>query len=240
MIKIAICEDRLSDMTFLQECLHKLLTEKKISYTLTSFTSGKDMFQALEQENFAISFIDIYLDEINGILLAKRIRAENRNAAIIFTTSSQQYMAEGYQIGVLHYLLKPFAIEGVEEALDRALRTVEISEQYIELTINRQKEQILHREINYVESQNRSCVLFTDLGEKTAYIRLEELEKKLNDPRFLRCHRSFLVNMDKVIGIDKREFIMVDQRHISMGREQVKQIQQRYARYKIKKVREGE
>lgn len=240
MIKIAICEDKLSDMAFLQESLHKLLTERQLSYTLTSFTSGKDMLEALEEEQFAISFIDIYLDEINGILLAKRIRSENRNAAIVFTTSSSQHMAEGFQIGVLHYLLKPFTVEAVEEALDRGLRMAEISEQSIELTINRKKEQLLHREIHYVESQNRCCILHTDLGEKSVYLRLDVLEEQLADPRFLRCHRSFLVNMDQIIGIEKREFILADQQRIPMNREQAKQLQQQYARYKIKKVREGE
>lgn len=240
MIKIAICEDKLSDLTFLQTCLHQLLTEKQVSYTVTSFTSGKDMYQALTEESFTISFIDIYLDTVNGILLAQRIREKNRHAAIIFTTSSQEYMAEGYQIGVLHYLVKPLTIEGVEEALDRALRTTKISERYIEVTVNRQREQILLRDINFVEFQNRVCILFTNDGEKTVYIRLNELEEMLNDPRFLRCHRSFLVNMDKVVGIEKREFLLADHHRIPINREQAKELQQSYARYKIKKVREGE
>lgn len=240
MIKIAICEDKLEDLSFLQDCLQKLLIENQISYTLTSFTSGKDMLQALEEDRFALSFIDIYLDEVDGIVLAKKIRAQNREAAIVFTTSSEAHMAMGYQIGVLHYLLKPFVLKDVEEALNRALRMVAVSERYSEVTVKRQKEQLLHREIRFVESQNRSCVFFTESSEKQVYCRLDALEEQLDDPRFLRCHRSFLVNMDKIVGIEKREFILDDQTRIPMNREKAKQLQADYANYKIRQVREGD
>lgn len=240
MIKIAICEDKLEDLTFLQQCLQKLLKENQISYTLTSFTSGKDMLHSLEEDYFAISFIDIYLDEVDGIVLAKKLRAQSREAAIVFTTFSEEHMAVGYQIGVLHYLLKPFILEDVEEALNRALRTVAVSEQSSEIVVNRQKEQLLHRELFSIESQNRCCVLVTESGEKQVYCRLDQLEDQLNDSRFLRCHRSFLVNMDKIVGIEKREFILSNCTRIPINREKSKHIQASYTRYKIQKVREGD
>lgn len=239
MINIAICEDKLEDMTFLQESLHQLLTEKELSYNLTCFTSGRDMLEALGKQRFAISFIDIYLDEISGIMLAQKIREENREAPIIFTTRSQDYMADGYELGVLHYLVKPFTYEHVAEALERALRVAKYSEQYLEVRVNREMEKILFREIYYIESQNRYCIINTTNDEKSVICRMDDLESQLeNDPRFLRCHRSFIVNMDKIYSAEKLDFVLNDKRRVPMNRETLRQLKDTFTNYRINKVRE--
>ncbi|MEO1770007.1 LytR/AlgR family response regulator transcription factor [Candidatus Enterococcus ferrettii] len=236
-MKIAICEDELADEQFLRQTLELLLNEQNLSYSMISFTSGKQMLAALETESFDISFIDIYLDEVDGVALAKEMRKNNRNSAIIFTTSSQEYMAEGYTLGVLHYLVKPFSIADVKEALDRALLKVKEYERCLEVVVHRRKELIFFRDIKYVESQSRCCVLHTTSGEKAVYENLNRIEKQLEDPSFLRCHRSFIVNMDNVMALETQDFVLFSGEKVPMKRDNVKALREAYVQYRLNAVR---
>lgn len=240
MIKIAICEDQLEDLNFLQEHLHQLLTEKEISYNITCFTSGKDMLKCLEKQLFSIYFIDIYLDEVSGILLAQTIREKNREAPLVFTTRSQDHYVDGFELGVLHYLTKPFTYEQVKEALERSLKVASYNEQFLEVVVNRERMYLLYREIVFIESQNRYCRIVTTSGDFMVYTRLDDLEEQLVDARFLRCHRSFIVNMDKIAWVEKRDFILINSQRIPMTRDAVKRHKAAFADYRIKKVREEE
>lgn len=238
MLKLAICEDRQEDLNYLEQHLKQFLTKETLDFTITTFTSGKSMLEVLEKRQFDLYFIDIYLDEVNGILLAEKIRLTNKEAAIVFTTSSAHHMAEGYQLGILHYLLKPFTREDIKESLRRALRVIQVKDRSIEVMVERIATRIFHKQIQYVEFRNRYCTLFTDRGDKVVYCSLNELEDQLDDPRFLRCHRSFLINMDEVIGMKTRDFLMSDGREIPMSREHAKKLREAYAKYKINRVRE--
>ncbi|MBO1306999.1 response regulator transcription factor [Enterococcus sp. 669A] len=238
MLKIAICEDKQKDLDYLEKGLNQLLTEKKVPYIINTYTTGQGMLKVLEKEQFDIYFIDIYLDEVSGILLAQKIRSMNRLAAIVFITSSAQHMAEGYRIGVLHYLLKPFTLEELQEALERALRIIPVEERKTKLVVHRKNVEVLHRDIHYVEIQNRSCTLYTSQGEKMVYCSLNELEEKLDDPRFLRCHRSFLVNMEWITSIEERDFVVDGEKKVPINRESASKLKASYVRFRLNKVRE--
>lgn len=237
-MKIAICENDLLDEKFLRLTLEYLLKAKDLSYSIVSFTSGKQMLTALETDHFDISFLDIYLDEVDGVVLANKIRKDSKQTSIIFTTSSEEHMADGYALGVVHYLVKPFNESDVHEALNRSMKKIQEQEPCIEVIVRRRRELIFFRDIKYVESQNRCSVLHTTFGEKAVYESLNQLEKKLTDPRFLRCHRSFLVNMDNVMALEVQDFLLFSGEKIPMKRDELKKLRARYASYRLDIVRE--
>lgn len=236
-LKIAICEDNRDDEQFLRITLENILEARGLSYSLISFTSGEQMLAALEKEDFDLSFIDIYLGEANGVTVAKKVREKNKYATIIFTTSSKEFMSEGYSVGAAHYLVKPFQANLVMDALDRGLQVMNEDNSYSEFVINRRKEIVFHRDIKYVESQRRCCVLHTVTGEKALYGKLSEIEAKLDDPRFLRCQRSFLVNMDNVMDVTKEDFLLFSGESIPINRTNANEIKTAYTKYRVGKVR---
>lgn len=239
-MRIAICEDELADEQFLRQTLELLLDEQNLTYAIVSFASGTQMLAALETECFDLSFIDIYLDEVDGVTLARKIRQTSREAAIIFTTSSKEYMAEGYELGVLHYLVKPFTGSAVKEGLDRAMQKITEEDRCLEVVVQRRKELIFYRDIKYIESQSRCCVLHTVSGEKAVYTTLDKLEAQLDDPRFLRCHRSFLVNMNNVMELAAQDFVLFSGEKVPIKRNESKLIRDTYAIYRLNHVRKEE
>lgn len=92
---------------------------------------------------------------ISGVAAARTIRSKDRNAAIVFTTSSPDYYADGFAVGAVHYLLKPFNKSDIYEALDRCLRQVGQAERYIELTVNREVCRILLSDLLWAESRGQ-------------------------------------------------------------------------------------
>lgn len=236
-LKIAICEDNREDEQFLRITLENILEARGLSYSLISFTSGEQMLAALEKEDFDLSFIDIYLGEVNGVTVARKVREKNKYATIIFTTSSKEFMSEGYSVGAAHYLVKPFQAKQIMDGLDRGLQVMNEDNSYSEFVINRRKEIIFHRDIKYVESQRRCCVLHTITGEKALYGKLSEIEESIKDARFLRCHRSYLVNMDNVMDLTKEDFHLYSGERIPINRKTTGAIKEAYMKYRIRKVR---
>lgn len=109
-------------------------------------------------------------------------------------------MADGFDIGAVHYLLKPVRHESVEIALSRAITAVGFEARYVELTVNRKPVRVLLGDILYAETQANYCHIFTKSHSEPlrVYMRLDELESLLSHKRFLRCHHSFIVNLDAV------------------------------------------
>lgn len=198
---IAVCDDQAKDRAKLTEMLHGILAQRQLSIGLREFPSGEALLSAMEKESFSICFLDIFMDGISGVAVARRIRQAGTPTAIVFVTSSPEYMADGFEIGAAHYLLKPFTKEAVKTALDRCLLLVGEAERFVEVMVDREPRRVLLSELRYVEVQDNTCVLFLKSDRLVVWQTLEELSALLDDSRFLRCQRSFLVNLDYVAGM---------------------------------------
>ena len=238
-MEIAICDDRAADRALLAEYLEAALETRRLDYTLRAFSGGEEMLSAMGQVPYKINFLDIYMRGMSGVELARRIAGRDPKAAIVFTTTSPDYMAEGFQVGAVHYLVKPFTAQAVDQALERCLRLVGRSERYLELLVNRVPRRVLFSQVLYAESQNRYCAINTPGQVLKAYMRLDELQGQLDDVRFLRCHRSFLVNMDHIAGVLDYDFVLDSGARVPIRREERLRIKTAFEEYLFEKNRRG-
>lgn len=236
---IAICDDRRADRELLTRYLREELASRRLTCALHAFESGEQMLAAMGEAAYAVNFLDIYMQGMGGVELARRIAGRDPRAAIVFTTTSPDHMAEGFQVGALHYLLKPFTAEAVGEALDRCLRLAGKGERYLELMVNRVPRRVMFSQIMSVESQNRYCLLRARGEVLRAYTRLDDLQAQLDDPRFLRCHRSFVVNMDCVLGVQGNDFVLDDETRVPIRREERLRLKAAFEDYCFEKNRRG-
>lgn len=235
---ISICDDDEKERKILAAYIQRAEKKNQLPYKIAAFESGEQLIEFMEKREVCkINFLDIYMDGMNGVELAGEILKRDKNAAIVFTTTSTDFMAEGFQIGAAHYLVKPIKYGNVEIALERCLRLVGKAERYIELSVDREIRKILFSKIIYVEFQNRYCLLYTSYGMMKSYLRLGDLEEKLNDPRFLRCHRSFLVNLDYVSSMAGYSFTLLDGSSVPVRREERAAMKQKFEDYYFEKLR---
>lgn len=237
---IAICEDTPQDLDFLKAAVKDIVRNQDLRFQIMTFTDGDAFLRYMEDHGApAISFLDIYLGSVNGLDIGKKIRQESERAAIVLSTKSSEHMAQGWDIGAVHYLVKPYSEEKVVQAMQRALLTVSKPERYLIFSVNRRKKKLLFSQIIYIESRNKYCHIFTESEEYKVLAKLSDLEKQLDDSRFLRCHQSYIVNMDWVEKAGKHEFMLKNGASVPVRRRERGVVMTEYEEYVFKKVRES-
>lgn len=235
-MRIAVCEDNADDRENVTGLIRNALDERRIECHITAFDSGEGLLAALPNRQFDVFFLDIYMKGVTGVQAAYAIRKSNPTAPIVFATSSPDHMTEGFDVGASHYILKPVTAETASDAVERCLRLTGGVQKYITLTVERMLRKVLLGDIHIIESFDRYC-LFTLRSEKLqSYIRLGEAEALL-DERFLRCHRSYIINMDHAAGIIDNSFKMMNGALIPIKRNMVIKMKSRFQEYCFEKLR---
>jgi DNA-binding LytR/AlgR family response regulator len=156
----------------------------------------------------------------NGIDLAKELREVGYSGDIVFLSASREYGPESYEVGAFSYLLKPLTTDGVDRILndlDEARKSSENAS--IILKTPGIAKSILLRNISFAEViQHKVYFRLTDGEEIGVYMTIKEAAAILNDPRFIRCHRSYIINMEHIAEISEHEAAMRNGARIPIAR----------------------
>ncbi len=228
-MQIAICDECSEEAAAIEECLKKYSQTKSLSFSVSQFASGKDLIYEIEDgKHFDIVFIENKAAD-NGMSTAEEIRKLHYSGEIIFTADTNEHAAEGYEVNACGYIVKPLSRSKLFGALDRAADkfTADVyrfkqRSDIITLALN---------DIMFIESRNSKCIIHCkDSTKHTIYTKLSEIEKDLNDNRFLRSHQSYLVNMNHIVKADKC-FELSDGEKILIRQRSLKEIKKKYIEY---------
>ena len=138
--------------------------------------------------------------------IARKLRDIQFKAPIIFLTAHAYYAVESYEVQASGYLLKPFSEEKLKTLINRILKTD--MKRRVAIKSKRQYRYPYTDEIMYIESDRHNVTLHLSDGSEIVTVdKLVELEKRINENRFLHCHQSYLVNMDFITDV-KDDFIL--------------------------------
>jgi DNA-binding LytR/AlgR family response regulator len=160
-------------------------------------------------------FLDIQMPGISGIQLAKMLDSKK---LIVFTTAYECYAIEGYKVNALDYLLKPFNYDEFLSAAMKAKKQFEIidnksisdgSEEFIIIKTDYKLQQIALNEIVYIEGLKDYIKIFRENIEKPvmSLMSMKVIEEKLPQDTFMRVHRSFIVNLNKIQTVERSRII---------------------------------
>lgn len=209
MIHIAICEDKDEDLAH----IHRILCQTKILCDITEYTSAEPLLLDIEtnQKQFDIFILDIYLPGQNGVEAARHIRAADENAVLIFLTSSEGFYREAFDLYAFHYLIKPVSPDDLTHVLQKALSQIAAPEETLQISFRGQNTILRQADIKYISSSNHTlCFHMKDGQEHTSYGRLDEPETQLASEMFVRCHKSFIVNLLYVNRLTREGFYIDD------------------------------
>ncbi len=238
-MRIAICDDDKLDRDIIRELLQLYLEEKSIACEISEYEGGRNLIYEVQDGGFFdLVILDIYMEDMLGIDVARRLRELRYGGEIVFLTTSSAYAVDGYEVGAAGYLLKPHSYRKLSATMDRVLQDAAVQAYYVH---NRSAViRIPHSEILYVESSNTKCLLHrTDGTVYTVYKRLDQVEAELGDPRFLRCHQSYLVNMNEVQEAD-REFVLTSGDVVPIRQRGLREIRQAYLDYIVPRMHPAE
>ena len=217
--KIAICDDMEEDVKYISSAVNKWAEKENITVDIEMFPSAESfLFRYAEQKAFDILLLDIEMPSMSGIELAKSIRKENDSLQIIFITGYTDYIAEGYEVFALHYLVKPLSETKLFEVLNRAVLKIRKNEKALFLSLAGEMVRIPIYEIKYLEVQ-QNYVTVHSKKDYTVKKTLGEFEREL-DERFYRMGRSFIVNLSFIDKITKTDVFLSDGSVIPLPRGQ--------------------
>lgn len=215
--RVAIMDDSETDAQFVRDLLIDWSENRQLGIQAQIFSSAESfLFRYAEDKDWDILLLDIEMGAMDGVTMAKRVRRDNEAVQIVFITGYSDYIAEGYEVAALHYLMKPVNREKLLSVLDRAMEKRRQQERCLILESAGELVRIPFYEIRYLEvRQNYVTVHAKD--DHTVKRTLGDFEKEL-DSRFCRVGRSMIVNLSFIQRVTKTEVRLSDGTVLSLPR----------------------
>lgn len=187
-----------------------------------AYSSAIQAMKNLPENPVNLIFLDIQMPELNGLEFSRMIPQDTR---IIFTTAFEQYALDGYKVNALDYLLKPVSYSDFMQAVNKAVKWFELQQKaeensnnfiqassesnYIYIKSDYKLIQINLDKILYIEGLKDyiKIHLEDELRPILSLVSMRAMEEKLPSSRFLRVHRSFIVQKQKIKVIDKGRIV---------------------------------
>ena len=207
--RVAIVDDSSVDAAFVEDILNVWAKDRQVVVQPERFDSAeKFLFHYADDKNWDILLLDIEMGAMDGVTMAKRVRKDNETVQIVFITGYSDYIAEGYEVAALHYLMKPVNREKLFSVLDRAKEKQKLNERCLNLETAGELVRIPFYEIRYLDVR-QNYVTVHAVREYTVKRSLNEFEKEL-DSRFFRVGRGMILNLRFIQRVTKTEVYLTD------------------------------
>lgn len=228
-VVIAICDDLVEERANLARMIQTYSQERDLPIQLCFFSSGEELLDAFHRsQQFHIVFLDIYMPNCSGMKVARQIRAAHDDTAIVFATTSQDHGRDSFDVQASDYLLKPFRQEDVSQALDWCLEHIPESIRCLSVYSEWEQRELPLSTIQYIDVYGHRSRIHTTQSVLVVRRGLDDLEISIQSPDFLRCHRSFLLNMNYVDSLEGNAFRMSDGTLIPISPSQTAQIRNQF------------
>ncbi|HBF4428040.1 TPA: response regulator transcription factor [Clostridioides difficile] len=216
LISIAICDDESYMLNHLKENIELYMKQKNLLYNIELFNKVEDLL--CNHEKFNIVFLDIQMEEINGMQAARKLRSYGNECFIIFVTVLNEFVFDAFEVDATNYLIKPLSNEKLYKTLDKIVTKLEDNESnYITIQKGYSYWKLKLADILYCEVIKRK--IYVHLKKETVdyYETIENLERSL-PTNFFRCHRSYIINLQYVYGYENGNAVMESGDRIPVSR----------------------
>lgn len=238
MMKVYICDDSKSDVLRLRRYLLKYAQNENIDMEIEAFESAGEMFAAHREakEKPVLIFLDIYMNQIDGIEAARKLRAAGVRTSILFTTSSAEHAMEAFDVHADGYLHKPFDYEVFKHAMSKVSDQLHTEYKTVEIRVDRMSRKFRIRDICFVETDNHGVQIHCTDNIYRANITMEGMKELIGgENSFVMCGRSYMVNLAYVEKVEGGVIYMKGKETIIIPVRLKKQIGEQYHQYLLQK-----
>ena len=230
-MKFAVCDDEPAQTEYLISLVKKWSGKKGVPVRIAPFDSAEAFrFAWSGDKSFDVLLLDIQMPGQSGMELAREIRRSDERLVIIFITGFAEYAEEGYDVGALHYLIKPVDEEKLFSVLDKAASRISGPARFLLLPGADGSIRVPADDIRYAEAFSHTVELYAARQTYALRITMNELEA-LAGEEFFRCHRSYLVNLKFVRRVTRKAMVLDSGREIPLSRKLYDPANQAFIRY---------
>ena len=223
MIKIAIGDDEKYFIDVIEKMLKIYAEQNGQDFLIKKYTKPLQLMGSLKEE-FQIFLLDIEMPAMNGMELVSIIRKHDEKSIVLFISSHSEYLGDGYQYDIQNFITKPITQVQINCEMNRAVRKLNTYEQkYIAVKNENGYFKLFLSDIEYIETIKRKVLFHLRNGEnEMGYFKIRDLEERLEQYFFVRCHNGIIVNVDCIESLHDLTVTLYsgDQIYITRSRKQ--------------------
>lgn len=241
MINVVLCDDDSEFLEYIKKTIDRISFENKIDINIKTYLSGESMLFDLEDSIYDIDvmFLDVFMKELDGVETAEKLRQLQSEAQIIFISSDKSKVFDALEVMPLNYLIKGEADdEKIKKVFLKAVNLAEKNKRKLFVyKSGHETKYVQYKDILYFEIKNR-VVNINCVGDevKEFYSTMDKLEEELDQNQFIRIHRSFIVNMDKIVSFDSKGVLVKGDITLPLGRKYTSLLRNRYSEYLLESM----
>lgn len=227
-VRIAICDDQAECRQLLVSSIRGCI--QSMGIVTDTYKDGLSFLKEYGKHEYDLLFLDIEMPQLDGIALAKRLRAMRSEVPIVFLTSHIEYALEGYEVNALRYLTKPIRTDKLREVLCYVAEQM-AKQRSLWLKTDLGEEKVSVSDVLYMEAQNQNIMISTKTGSYCVRYNMADYETELEADGFFRIHRGYLISLGHVKSIGKNEVTMDDSTVLPVSRSKDKALKEALFQY---------
>lgn len=238
MLRIAICDDEEYFLISERKLICEYMEKRSIEYQIDTFISGKELLDMGDKAlRYNIIFLDVNMDEMDGIETAKRLRKFVKEVYLVFVTGFITYALEGYKVDAIRYILKDNDCleRTVTECLDAILIKMNYVQNKEEFYFKGGVKAVAIDDIQYIESNLHRLIFHmngTNAAQYSMYEKLDVIEKRLEVYSFCRIHKSYLVNLKYIDMIERYQVKLKNGIMLNIAKSRYPEVRNQYISYR--------
>lgn len=223
-MRIAVCDDEAACREELIKQIwanRSYCPENGLDLDVDEYESGEALMAAYDRGlRYDIVFSDIRMKKADGMTAAEYLRGLDSRVVLIMVTSFASYAIKGYELRIFRYLLKPVTPKRFQTVFCEALEELKLLARKSYVLKSRDEGNLIVplEHICYFESFGRKlCMVRDDGTQQEFYGSMGELETELSPRNFVRIHKSYLVNVEKVQGISKTDITLIGGKQLPLS-----------------------
>lgn len=207
-MKILICDDEIEYVEMLRTYISEYMKKRLIEFNITLATKPETILNG--DPRFDLAFLDIQMDGIDGITLARTLQAHNSKIALFFVTNFDEYQDDAMDLHAFRFYSKPFDVQRLYSGLDKAMEYIDGAYIDIFLCEKNVQQKILIDDIIYITRLNRHVIINTQSGSYPVRENYDDLCERMPNLFFYPVHKSFYVNLHYIQRYAYSEVVLTD------------------------------
>ncbi len=233
-MKTLICDPSPGQLDFIYGYVFDFFDSFGVDCVSFKFASGSNMIDYMKSANETVDIILMSADitDVSGIDSALHIKNTYPEIKLILMSGETDIIEKIFEIGILYFLFTPVKLDSLNRCLKKVYSQIRLEKaRYLQIN---NKQEIVHIHLNdicYIMSDKRKIVVREESGiESETYMKLDDVTEKL-DGRFMRCHQSYLVNMDKIKQLTPEGFFLEDNIFVPVSQKKYYPTKHQYMEY---------